>query len=212
MLRSALTVAAGVLLTAGLGTAADPIQKLGTYTPSADDTQDIGGHHYRGYYGGYRGYYGGYRPSFYYGGFGGYRPAYYGGYYGYRPGFSFSYYSAPSFYYGGPAFYYPRPAFGYSYYGFAPISDRPAVTLTLSLRPREAVPAAPLPPQPADGTFRYDGGPAVPVPMPPAEAPPAVRPGLPEPKSDTLNIAMTGRTAVAPKKPANRYPAYGEKR
>lgn len=214
MLRSALT-AAGVMLTAAVAAADDPARHLGTYQPKDDDTQQVGGYHrYRGFYpGGY--------SSFY-------RPGFYGGFHGgYRPGFAFSYYSAPSFYYAPrfyapPAFYYPRPAFGFGWYGCADDVARPAVSLTLALRPAAPAvlpPPAGLPPAvvpPAgvpDGTFRYDGGPARPVPAPPADPePPAVRSGLPGVKAgDTLFISMTRPAAEKPK-PAVRYPAYGEKR
>jgi len=218
-----------------------------------------GGYH-RGYFGGYhRGYYGGYygynRP--YYGGY--YARPYYGGYYGgyYSP----SYYSGYSPYYYGSYCqpYYNGGYYGqyYGYYGGyrrislnGDISEPYGVALTVSapitFAQAPALAAQPatrvyqnqpqLLPAPAAGpgnnqTFPYDGGPSVPLPLPPSDAaPPSVNPQPTIPLSGkvvsvpgTLSGGTTqytnmliGWTAVATQ-PASApatsrfsYPAYGD--
>jgi hypothetical protein len=243
-------LAAVVAFGAVAGTAAaDDTERLGRYTPADDaprggaaaatDTELVGHHgHYGGYhghYGGYRGgYYGGYRGYYtgyrgYYGGWG--YPAYYrGGYYG---GFGYPRFSIGFSTYYAPPVYYAPTYYGYSSYyygGFLPISGGPSVSVALSLGGKagpDAVPtyrpaATPAPAEPAaPGTFRYDGGPAAPVPMPAPDAAPAPQPMPPpaaepikpldvQPKGSALNVSLRGRP-TGPAKPVNRYPAYGEK-
>lgn len=149
-----------------------------------------------GYYGGYRGYYGG----GYYGGFGGYyRPAYY-----YAPRYYPSYYGG---YYGGyyPAyssFYYSSPSFGFSIGigGSTVAASAPVVPLGgIVPNPMTA------PTVPGDGTFRYDGGPAAPVPLPKADPQPIPPAGTLTPAD--LPISLRPKAANSPYK----YKAYGEK-
>lgn len=149
------------------------------------------GGYYGGYYGGYRSYYGGY-----YGGF--YRPAYYGGYY--RP----AYYYTPRVYYSS---YYSYPVYSNCYgsglyigIGGGGASAAPAVTLGAPAPQPMVQPVAP-----GDGTFRYDGGPANPVPLPKADPQPMVPPGT----SATIDlpVSLKAKPATAP----YRYKAYGEK-
>ena len=151
---------------------------------------------YRGYGGGYGGYYGGYRG--YYGGY--YRPAYYapryyypsyygGGYGGYYPGYS--------------SFYYSSPGFGFSIGigGDSVSAAAPVVPLGGLSVPQPMTPPA----QPGDGTFRYDGGPAVPVPQPKADPQPIPPAGTLAPAD--LPISLKPKAATSPYK----YKAYGEK-
>jgi len=152
---------------------------------------------YRGYsnYGGYRGYsnyggYGGYRNSYGYGGYGGYRN--YGNYYGsYYPRYYGNYYGSyyPRYY---SNYYYPR-YYGYSSrwwgisdtgsdggrdYGLILPAERAASTGIQSAYPQVSPQDLPyelpgLPEQPK--SFRYDGGPSNPIPLPsggkPSQAP-----------------------------------------
>jgi hypothetical protein len=58
-----------------------------------------------------------------------------------------------------------------------------------------------------NGTFRYDGGPSAPVPMPTPDATPApktIEPAQEQPTS--IPISLPAR------KPAYKYPAYGDKK
>jgi hypothetical protein len=68
-------------------------------------------------------------------------------------------------------------------------------------QPLPALETAPLPQMlPPGGTYRYDGGPANPVPVPRATpAPP-----------DSGPISADGRPVSLKAKPAYTYPAYGE--
>lgn len=188
---------------------------------ATEDTELAGG--YRGYYGGYRGYgdggyrggygygYGGYRGgyynSFYRGGYGGY----YGGYRGYYGGYnSFSYYR--------PAYYRPYPVYSSYYYsGYGPgfgfsigiggdslTLSAPTVALGTIVERPTAPPMAP-PAVPGDGTFRYDGGPAIPVPMPKADPQP-IPPANSSVTTD-LPVSLKPKAATSPYK----YKAYGEK-
>ncbi|MDY3560841.1 hypothetical protein R5W23_002090 [Gemmata sp. JC673] len=189
-----------------------------TERAATEDNELTRGHHrYGGYYGwgggyGYRGYYGShyYRP--YYGGyasFGYYRPAYYYAPRAYYPSY---YYSAPvysSYYYGGSGV-----GFGFSIgIGADPVSlSAPAQNLgTQSLRPAPqqmtplTQPMAP-PAAPGDGTFRYDGGPANPVPVPKADPQPMGPPGNTASPTD-LPVSLKPKPASSPYK----YKAYGEK-
>lgn len=214
--RDTLLTAGGTGTTMTLGGKGTPEQA------ATEDTELARGYHghyggrYGGYgYGGYRGgYYGGYYRG-YYGGYG-YRPAYYGGYYGsfYRP----AYYYTPRVYYSN---YYSYPVYS-SYYdgcstgfgfsigigGNAIALSAPAVNLgTQSLRPAsEQVPQPMTPPAVpgGDGTFRYDGGPANPVPK--VEPQPMVPPGSTAAPTD-LPVSLKPKTAPSPYK----YKAYGEK-
>jgi hypothetical protein len=184
MLRKLWAAAAVAGALAAPAFAGDDAVKLGRFQPGsnadyagapegagpANDTERThwyrGGWGYRPYWGGYYGgFYGGYR-SFYYGG-----SPYWGGYNFYRPAFAFY----PSYYY--------YPSFGYSYYsaGFFPISGGTSastsartVTLGMTRVPKEEYASDPAPapataapaPQPAPETFRYDGGPSNPAPLP----------------------------------------------
>jgi hypothetical protein len=174
-----------------------------------------GGYGYRGYYGGgygYRGYYGGgygYAHRGYYGGGYGYARGYYGGGYGgyyrgysigvYRPAYYSSYYYASSpVYYGG---YYCDPGVSYSYgIGGGAATGAPALQLGA------ADPVQPMG-QPAlpGGTFRYDGGPANPVPQPMPDAQP-IPPA--DPSAAPSNLPIAGKKPVAA---PYKYKAYGEK-
>jgi hypothetical protein len=87
----------------------------------------------------------------------------------------------------------------------------PFVSLNISRAPRIAAPAptetllpAPRPMPKEGGTYQYDGGPANPVPMPPADpAPSRLRPAPVVPEGRTVSLQ-----AAAPK---YQYAAYGEK-
>ncbi|QEL13771.1 hypothetical protein [Limnoglobus roseus] len=223
-----LAVACGLLASVGSTRADDPAQKLGRYradddkkaaatSPLPDDTEQI---HHRGYGygGGYgRSYYGGYGRSYYGGYYGGYRPNYYGGFGGgfYGGGLSFGYssyyapryYVAPSYYYA-PTYAYPSYYYG-GYWGISGTTGSGA-TLTLSLKPgaTAAAPAVIPANPPADaGQFRYDGGPANPVPQPKPDGQAAPK-AAPAAEPDVLKIAVKPK---AESKPVNRYKAYGEK-
>jgi hypothetical protein len=194
-----------------------------------------GGYHggYRGGYGGYRGgYYGGYRGA-YYGGYrggvsfsygrgyyGGYhRPYYssyyYGGYgssyprhYGSRVYISAGYYQPYSSYYSPYYNYYPSngyycPLNGASVMPYATTLDSSPYAPVQNLQP--GVTNAPAPQGP--GTFRYDGGPSTPVPLPGQVQPaPTSKPAPPPPP------AANTRLVSIPSQPATgfAYPAYGQ--
>jgi hypothetical protein len=177
----------------------------GTARQAATEDNELAGgyrgHYYGGYrgwgygYGGYRGYYGGgYYTSFrgHHGSWGGY----------YRP----AVYYAPRVYY--PSYYYSYPVYSTYYYDCAPAvgftlgiggATAPTVPLT-GLAPAVPQPMA-APAAPNGGTFRYDGGPANPVPQPQAD-PQAVPPANP----NDLPVSLKPR-AASPYK----YKAYGEK-
>lgn len=150
----------------------------------------------------------------------------------YRPGFSISVYSAPRIY---------APAYSYGYSSFDPCCDwysigglasavRTPATVLGTVTESQSVPA-PMPstangtaqqlPTPTplgqrvpdatapapNGTFRYDGGPSAPVPMPTPDTTPA--PKTIEPVQDqpaSIPISLPAR------KPAYKYPAYGDKK
>ena len=183
-----------------------------------------GGNYGRGYsYG--RSYYGGYGYGrSYYGGYASYRPNYgYSSYY--RPYYS-SYYSRP--YYGSQSSYYNRPYVNYSYaptyhYRIAG-SEAPIATLRAQANYSEPLPppqyVPPMPPaSDSNGTFRYDGGPRSPIPMPapgagtnPANQQRGVVP------SDGKLVSLPSETSIGmslfamPTQVASRieYPAYGD--
>lgn len=229
MFASALALGA-VLATSGFATAAEPTQAStsgftmtlggkGTAAEAAtspEDTELTWG--YRGYYGGYRGYYG------WGGGWGGYRwgvnrnyllfhpfrpfvnvrkavfnpyyygPGYYGGYYGGYGGWGGGYR------YGG----------GYGGYcvginGTEQDTSAPAISLNLAAAKNPFATAAPPSTEPeADGTFRYDGGPANPIPLPKPDATPKT---TAVPPSPGLPVSLKKETPSSP----YRYKAYGEK-
>ncbi len=209
-----------------------PTMILGTGSAEAD-TIDVrgggrgggGGFHGGGFrggsYGGYRGFAGGFR-----GGYGGYR-GYYGGYGGYLGGLFRGYYGG--YYPGYYNYYYPQVVPYYPDYYYYPIStvtpSVPATTFTLrigpvttqvqarrlpvlpnpTLRTQPLYPQpAPTPGRPADGTFDYDGGPRVPVPLPKAE---------PAPMNPQPTVPLDGRPVSLPVRSTPvkyYYPAYGE--
>jgi hypothetical protein len=174
---------------------------------------------YRGYgYGGYRGYgYGGYGGSrnYGYGGYGGSRNYGYGGYGGYRN--YYGGYGGYRNYYGGYGGYggYRNSYGGYrGYYGgyggngrYWGISDNGGddnrdycLVLPAEKAPPSAIQSYPyelpgLPEQPK--TFRYDGGPANPVPMPGETQQPKAQPA----PVDGKLVSQPGKLI---------YPAYGE--
>ncbi len=160
----------------------------------------------RGYrhYGGYRGWGGGY---------GGYRGYYGGGYYtGYRS-YNVGYYR-PAYYYP-PRVYYPTYPVYPTYYngcstgtGFTlGIGGNSAPTVTLSSGLSRPVPQPMAQPTaPGDGTFRYDGGPANPVPMPKAD-PQQIPPAGTSSAATDLPVSLKPKTTTSPYK----YKAYGEK-
>lgn len=183
-----------------------------------------GGYGYRGwggYYGGYRGwggYYAGYRGwgGYGWGGYGYYRPYYAS--YGYRPyynGYYPSYYSgyySPSYYGGG---YYSYPYSSYYYYPCGNGESMPPATVLGSSYYSQpgAYQTNNVPPRPTqngyrpngtgDGTFRYDGGPERPLPMPGDEPAPTFqrRPTVP----------LEGKIVSLPAaRPSVTYAAYGE--
>jgi hypothetical protein len=58
-----------------------------------------------------------------------------------------------------------------------------------------------------NGTFRYDGGPSAPVPMPTPDTTPApktVEPAQEQPASIPISLPT--------RRPVNKYPAYGDKK
>jgi hypothetical protein len=163
-----------------------------------------------GYGGGYRGGYGGgYGRG--YGGYGGYGRGY--GYGGYGRGFGYGgwgwggYYGYPAYY---PYYLYPPYA---GYYGINGTSDdvsAPAVSLGLAVaRNPVAQPFTNVPgPAAAPGTYRYDGGPASPVPFPQQDNPNGqANPATPQ----TTNIPVSlPKKVTTPVKPYT-FKAYGEK-
>jgi hypothetical protein len=193
---------------------------------------------YRGFYGGYRGYYGGYRAAYYhrpyYGGYYGYRPYYssfyyrpyysgYGGYgyggYGYGYGGYGGYGGYPSYYGGG---YYCISDVGGA--GVYPVCSPRSVVVVrqpttygvqplqpgLQTQPRDPAPI-PQMPRADDGTFPYDGGPKVPVPMPEAseDARPALVPRV-RPQADETVVSLKPRLVEEKKSGKWNFPAYGE--
>lgn len=155
----------------------------------------------RGYGYGYgRGYYG--RPYY---GWGGYRPYYSSFYarpYSYWP---YSYYNfgyGPYYYYGYPSYYYfIDPCIGED--RLMPEATRLGTSLDDVVTERLAPPAKTAP---APGTYRYDGGPRVVVPMPSGESAPTTAPPSPAlPRDFRLVSIPAAKTTPA-------YAAYGEKR
>ncbi len=217
-----------------------PTMKLGQVSPEAD-TLDVwhgfhgGFHHgfYGGFHGGFGGFYGhrgfyggfGYRPFYGLGGYGlggyglgGYGLGGYGWGYGYRPFYGY----AGSYGYGYPgAYYYSSPG---CFFSIASTSPAPTYNLNLATAP-VPVQSAPLPstqapatPAPNGGTFRYDGGPRSPVPLPDGtQATPPSNPAPTNPAPRTRpSLPLEGRpvsiTISQPTPKKYTYPAYGERR
>jgi len=167
-----------------------------------------GGYGYGGYGRGYGGYgYGrGYGYGGYWGGYGGYWAGYGLGLglgYGYSYPYYYGGYSSP--YYYAPTYYYTAPAY---YYGMSATSATPVVTLATTpysqrIMPRiddgtgNALPSPRL--LNPDGTYKYDGGPTEPVPMPKTQN---------SPKQSTERFVSIPAPAPAPKK--YTYAAYGQ--
>jgi hypothetical protein len=168
-----------------------------------------GGYGYRGYY--HHGYHSSFRFSF------GFYPRYYGyyprSYYGYYPSY-YPYYSGYSINVYRPAYYYPRTVIIASEPYYCPIDTTTITpmpcTTTLEYGPStnsgapsaEALPAPKPLPQP-QGTYPYDGGPRVPVPMPKTDPAPMAAP--------PATVPLEGRSVSLPARPAKlSYPAYGE--
>lgn len=203
----------GITMTlGGQGTAADAATQD---TELTHGYRKYGGYYggygnYYGYRGGYGGYYGGYRGGYggygrYYGGYGGYG-RYYGGYnsfyFSYRPAY-YNYYRP---YYYRPYYsnyYYPGYGSGF-YFGFRISGDADALnTLTVPLGSAKPVAQPTQPIAPGNNPFRYDGGPANPIPLPAPDTkpmPPASPPG-----ANDLPIS------IAPKKTTSKFKAYGER-
>ncbi len=107
----------------------------------------------------------------------------------------------PTYYYY-PYYVYPD---YYNQYGFLPANGGVSVDVT------EVVPSGPVgssfynapPTQPRDGTYRYDGGPQSPVPLP------QTRPDTTPPPAPRM-VPMEGRTVSLPASGKYLYPAYGE--
>ena len=155
-----------------------------------------GGFHYAGYrYGSF------YRYGDRYGAFYRYPRYNYGGYPYYASSYYYPYYYPSSAYYYTPApFYCPISA------AAVPLMP-PADGYNLPPAQETLPPPAPVPP---GGTFPYDGGPRVPMPMPGVEPAPF---GVP-PRGVTPTVPLDGRpvslqvrSTTAPKW---TYPAYGE--
>jgi hypothetical protein len=149
----------------------------------------------------------------------------------YWPGYAVSVYSAPRV-------YYPAYSYGYSYYpgdlcltgGTVASTYAPSVSLgaTTASGPTTVPTAMPgngtttaqrlppptpvgqrvpqaLPAPTPSGTFQYDGGPATPVPMPATDPPKTIEPAGDQPAA-SVSISLPAR------KPAHKYPAYGDKK
>ncbi len=136
-------------------------------------------------------------------GYGGY------GYGGYYPWWGLGSYWWPGYGYGYDPYYYPSAYYGYpSYYSYPIYSYYPASLSTVipSMPPAGTSlytnpPPAAQPPS-GSGTFEYDGGPRLPVPMPPGEEKLTQFPNHPTLVSDLAVSAKSGKW---------NYPAYGEK-
>jgi hypothetical protein len=216
-------LAAGLLAAPSAGASDDTVRLGGNidskattlaYDGSADTVLTHGyrggfGHvHYRGVGWGYYGYHGP-RYSYYYRGW--IPPVYV------SVGPSY-YYSAP-YYYTPPVYYSPA----YSYYpislqaqvGVAPTLSRPVLQVapgqqSYSPAGPARIPVMPTPVQPGDGTFKYDGGPASPVPLPGDSSAPINQPrGNPLP-ADGRYVSLPSKTTTAASSGRLVYPAYGE--
>ncbi len=214
--KPALTLSAVLVVSGAAG--ADDSDTLRTSDGAPSTTMTLGGRGtaeqaatednelargYR-YYGGYRGGYGygGYRGYYSSGSYTSYR-TYNVGYY--RP----AYYYTPRVYY--PTYYQTYPVYPTYYSGCSTGvgftlgiggNAAPAVPLGTSLSRPIPQPMAP-PAAPGDGTFRYDGGPANPVPMPKAD--PQTIPPAGTSASNDLPVSLKSKTSPY------KYKAYGEK-
>jgi len=175
------------------------------------------GGYYGGYYGGYRPYYANYYRPYYYGGY--YQPYYYGTSYYSTPYYAPSYYSAPCDY-GYSSTYLPVTQVGVVQQSTYSIQQPylPSVTpYGATYNAPYAVPQQGIsgyngnlpvmpPVQPNNGTYPYDGGPVVPVPMPKQDLNPA---------KSTPHAPNTLRLVNLSNQPAQQssqfsFPAYGE--
>jgi hypothetical protein len=170
--------------------------KGSTEQAASEDNELTHGYRYRGgYYG-----WGGYSYGYGYRGF-------------YAPVVTYNYYRPAYFYtpqFVAPVYYAPRPVFYTPYYNCGPgvsfylgISGgagtgAPAVNLG-DAKPMTQ-PNAPY------GTFRYDGGPANPVPVPKADPQP-IPPANSSATTNDLPVSLKPKAAPSPYK----YKAYGEK-
>jgi hypothetical protein len=220
-----VSLALGAMLAAGNGaTAGDNVPAKSGFSggPVGATTMTLGGQGtaasakaaadselawYHGYYRGYRrGYYNGF-----YGGPGGYYAGYYPTVYPYGVG-----YYAPAFY--PPVIgYYGR--FGgisvglYGINGTGSDASAPAVSLNLAGTPNSVAQRQTKPtpaPTAESGTYRYDGGPANPVPLPKQD------PGAPNGQATPTLPPNAGLPVSLPKTPAQpakpyAYKGYGEK-
>jgi hypothetical protein len=156
-----------------------------------------------GYYGGYRPYYASFYRPYYGGGWGGYYGGGWGGYRSYYSSFSV-YRTSPVFYGGSWDCYDP----GYSYYSISGDRDDLTAPVTrLGSSPlKDIVAAQPATdsPAPAAGTFRYDGGPANPVPN---LKPDANSTGRAKAEPAGLPVSLPKSSPASP----YTYKAYGEK-
>jgi hypothetical protein len=154
-----------------------------------------GGAHFTGGHPVHGAWYGGYRP----GGWGGY------GYYGGRPWYGSGVFIGIGV--GGPGYYGTYSAYPPSVsYDASTFDVPPEIAPPPASGPAEIAP----PPRPSDG-YRYDGGPARPVPMPGESPAPPPKPQMPPVKPQTPPVP-TPATNVVLNRPAGKleYPAYGE--
>jgi hypothetical protein len=225
MWKPALALAA-VLAISGLAQAADPapaksgfggttmtLGGKGTIADavSAGDTELTHGRYFYGGYGGYGHYHGGYYHGGYYGHYYGYRPYYYPAY---RPVYPVYPVVTPYYYGGGIRIYGGYGGFGF--YGRINGDNADAVTPAVALgsgtpaqAPLAQPRAFPAPAPQPDGTFKYDGGPANPIP-PVAPGSPATQPApIPviPPGGNDLPVSLKNKPPVKP----SPYKAYGEK-
>jgi hypothetical protein len=225
MLMSWQSWAAGALVAAGL-VAGSPARAGDVFRPvlngadapaqtlalvGAADTITVGWHgHYHGHYHGfahYRGYgYGHYHGYAYYR-----YPTYVYPRFRFSVGFGYStpyYYCPPAYYYSVPSYYYAPISTGAEAY--APPGGGASYSVTRPYQP-DAEPV--MPPLPRDGTYRYDGGPDNPVPMPKAEPGPTSAPRyFYRAPADQLRVSVPAeaREVKEPAKGKFAYPAYGE--
>jgi hypothetical protein len=175
---AAALVAAG--LAAGSSARAGDVFKLalsGNDAPAKtlglkDDAETIlvGGRHFGGH--GFHGFHRGYS---YFRGYGSFHysaryfyPRYsFGIGYAYYPSY---YYAWPSYYYAPPVYYYSAPYCSYPMSLGVETSSLPGGNVAYSAtRPQNSGAELVAPPVPRDSTYRYDGGPDNPVPMPKAD-------------------------------------------
>jgi hypothetical protein len=172
------------------------------------DTLTVGG---RGYYGRGFAYYRYPVRSYYYPRFGigyGYGYAASAYYYG-AP--AYYYYNPPVYYYSPPVYYYSAPPCYYSMGLGAETSALAGGNVTYSVtRPNTPGAEQVQPPLPRDGTYRYDGGPDNPVPMPKADPGSTSAPRhFHIAPLDKIRVSLPHDTKE-PAKGKFVYPAYGE--